>query len=225
MPERVIVRDVKIEDARIPNVPIVRSLPQVVSTPPPVVISIIPPSLPTPGFTPPSYVPPTVPIGVDEASTNISPGGVPSGGGGELNIDGVEEYSQSLNLSGIPSIPDYSAEGTKEVIEVLGREIPIPKSDTVILAGTTATASVAAALLGKSLVEALARLMKPVIKQAVARAKKALRLTLTIEETQLYFAFEQKSLRKRLKAEQKADLSRQLLHQHKPRHTESPDEK
>ena len=223
MPERVIVREIKVEDARVPNVPIVRALPPAVNTQFPAVTNVIPPSLPTPGFIPPSYTPPVIPPGAAPAPTNPSPGGGYGGGNSnELDIEGVAEYSQSLN---IPDLLGYSAEETKGVIEVLGREVPVPKSETVVLAGTTATASVAAALLGKSLVEALVKLMKPAVKQGVARIKKALGKSLTTEEAQLYFAFEQKFLRKRLKAEQRADLSRQRLHQRKPPHTEKKDGK
>ena len=84
-------------------------------------------------------------------------------------------------------------------------------------------ASVAAALLGKSIVEMLIKMMKPVVKQAYARIKKALKKDLTVEEAQLYFAFEQKALKKKLKAEQQADLKRQRLHQRRPQRKENQD--
>lgn len=209
MPERIQVGRVEVRDSRIPEVPVVRTIPPAVEPPPPVTTTLAPPTVPVPGFVPPSYVPPSLTPPAPEPT--IATPQLPAG----LDTDKVEEYAGSL---GIPNDPFgyLPEEGTEEVIEVLGRDIPIPKAEVVALAGTTAIASVTAALLGKALVEFLIKLMKPVVKQAIAKAKKAFGLTLTIEESQLYFAFEQKSLRKRLKAEQQADLSRQRLHQRKP---------
>ncbi len=100
------------------------------------------------------------------------------------------------------------------VIEVpIVGEVPIPPKEQVILAGTTATASVAAALVGKSLVEWMVKRMKPVIEQLFVRGKKLLSKDLTPYETQVYFAFEKsaslKKVNKLLKKEQKKEKKEQ----------------
>ena len=99
------------------------------------------------------------------------------------------------------------------VIEVpIVGEVPVPPKEQVILAGTTATASVAAALVGKSVVEWLVGKMKPIIERLFAQAKKALSKDLTDYELQLFFAYEhQKKLNKTLKKE----FKKQKLEQHK----------
>ena len=99
------------------------------------------------------------------------------------------------------------------VIEVpIVGEVPVPPKEQVILAGTTATASVAAALVGKSLVEWMVKKMKPVVERIFAQAKKALSKDLTDYELQLFFAYEhQKKLNKTLKKE----FKKQKIEQHK----------
>jgi hypothetical protein len=94
------------------------------------------------------------------------------------------------------------------VIEVpIVGEVPIPPKEQVILAGTTATASVAAALIGKSMVEWMVGKMKPIVQQIFVRGKKLLNRDLTPYELQVYFAFEKtaslKKVNKLLKKEQK----------------------
>ena len=94
------------------------------------------------------------------------------------------------------------------VIEVpIVGEVPVPPKEQVILAGTTATASVAAALVGKSLVEWMVNKMKPIVQQIFVRGKKLLSRDLTPYELQVYFAFEKsqslKKVNKLLKKEQK----------------------
>ena len=69
-------------------------------------------------------------------------------------------------------------------------QVPIPPKEQVILAGTTATASVAAALIGKSLVEWMVKRLQPIINQLWVRGKKLLNRDLTHYELQLYFAAE-----------------------------------
>ncbi len=103
------------------------------------------------------------------------------------------------------------------VIEVpLIGQVPIPPKEQVILAGTTATASVAAALIGKSLVEWMVKKMKPIVQQIFVRGKKLLNRDLTPYELQVYFAFEKsdslKKVNKLLKKEQKKDKQRQYRH-------------
>ena len=91
--------------------------------------------------------------------------------------------------------------------------IPVPPKEQVILAGTTATASVAAALVGKSVVEWLVAKMKPIIQQIFVRGKKLLNRDLTPYELQVFFAFEKetqmKKVSKLLAKEKKAEKLRQ----------------
>jgi hypothetical protein len=98
-------------------------------------------------------------------------------------------------------------------VPILG-PIPVPPKEQVILAGTTATASVAAALVGKSVVEWLVAKMKPIGKQIFVRGKKLLNRDLTPYELQIYFAFEKetqlKKVAKLLKKEQKAEKLKQF---------------
>jgi hypothetical protein len=97
-------------------------------------------------------------------------------------------------------------------VPIIG-EVPIPPKEQVILAGTTATASVAAALIGKSMVEWMVKKMKPIIKQLFVRGKKLLNKDLTDYELQVFFAFEKETQMKKvvklLKKEQKQEKLRQ----------------
>jgi hypothetical protein len=100
------------------------------------------------------------------------------------------------------------------VIEVpLIGQVPVPPKEQVILAGTTATASVAAALIGKSLVEWMVGKMKPIVQQIFVRGKKLLNRDLTPYELQVYFAFEKsaslKKVNKLLKKEHKMEKKEQ----------------
>jgi hypothetical protein len=92
-------------------------------------------------------------------------------------------------------------------------QVPIPPREQVILAGTTATASVAAALIGKSLVEWMVAKMRPIIHQILIRGKKLLNRDLTPYELQLYFAAELdkknlKLLKKEWKEEKKSQYKK-----------------
>jgi len=102
------------------------------------------------------------------------------------------------------------------VIEVpIVGEVPVPPKEQVILAGTTATASVAAALVGKSLVEWMVKKFKPVVERIFAQIKKALNRDITDYELQLFFAYEhQKKVNKILKKE----FKKQKLEQYKKAH-------
>lgn len=100
------------------------------------------------------------------------------------------------------------------VIEVpIVGQVPVPPKEQVILAGTTATASVAAALVGKSVVEWLVGKMKPIVQQIFVRGKKLLNRDLTPYELQVFFAFEKtaslKKVNKLLKKEQKKEKKEQ----------------
>ena len=90
-------------------------------------------------------------------------------------------------------------------------QVPIPPREQVILAGTTATASVAAALIGKSLVEWMVGKIKPIFNQLFVRGKKLLNRDLTPYELQIYFAYEQelKKVSKVLAKEKKTEKLKQ----------------
>ena len=97
-------------------------------------------------------------------------------------------------------------------VPIIG-EVPIPPKEQVILAGTTATASVAAALIGKSLVEWMVGKMKTIIQQILIRGKKLLNRDLTQYELQLYFTAELdkknlKLLKKEWKEEKKSQYKK-----------------
>ena len=98
-------------------------------------------------------------------------------------------------------------------------ELPVPPYETVVLSGTTAVATVAATLIGKDIAAALLKWMKPIVKQAMLKAKKALKGDLTPYETQELLVFEgEKKLMKQLKKEQKAEKLRQALEHQVPLH-------
>ena len=107
-------------------------------------------------------------------------------------------------------VPPQSNLGVPEIQVPFVGPVPIPPKEQVMLAGTTATASVAAAILGKSMVEWLVKRLQPIIQQVFVRAKQLMNRDLTPYETQLLFALElDKKTLKLLKKEQKADKLRQ----------------
>jgi len=97
-------------------------------------------------------------------------------------------------------------------VPILGA-VPIPTNKEVALAGTTAMAATAAALLGKSAVDFLLKFFKPIATQVWIRSKKLLSKDLTDYELQLFFAFEKekelKVVAKKLKKEFKVEKQRQ----------------
>jgi hypothetical protein len=106
--------------------------------------------------------------------------------------------------------PPQSNIGVPEIQVPFVGPVPVPPKEQVILAGTTATASVAAALIGKSVVEWMVGKMKPIIQQIFVRGKQLLNRDLTPYETQMMLAMEkEKKTLKLLKKEQKAEKLRQ----------------
>jgi len=125
-------------------------------------------------------------------------------------------YTPQVLVSQSPPIelPNNNTNLGVPVIEVpIIGQVPIPPKEQVLLAGTTATASVAAALLGKSLVEWMVTKMKPIVNQIFVRGKKLLNRDLTPYETQILFAFDKevkmKKIAKLLKKEQKQEKLKQ----------------
>jgi hypothetical protein len=123
----------------------------------------------------------------------------------------VQETQDNKNVSDQP--PTNNNLGVPVIEVPIVGEVPVPPKEQVILAGTTATASVAAALVGKSVVEWLVGKMKPIIQQIFVRGKKLLSRDLTPYELQIYFAFEKsqslKKVNKLLKKEQKKEKKEQ----------------
>jgi len=128
----------------------------------------------------------------------------------------VQNTQENRNISDQPSTNTNL--GVPEIQVPFVGPVPIPPKEQVILAGTTATASVAAALIGKSLVEWMVGKMKPIVQQIFVRGKKLLSRDLTPYELQVYFAFEKsqslKKVNKLLKKEQKKDKQRQYKEFH-----------
>ena len=121
----------------------------------------------------------------------------------------VQEKQDNRNIF---DQPPTSSLGVPEIQVPFVGPVPVPPKEQVMLAGTTATASVAAALVGKSVVEWLVKKFKPVVERLFAQAKKALSKDLTDYELQLFFAYEhQKKINKTLKKE----FKKQKLEQHK----------
>lgn len=123
----------------------------------------------------------------------------------------VQIPQDNRNIS--DDVPKTSNLGVPVIEVPIVGEVPIPPKEQVILAGTTATASVAAALVGKSLVEWMVNKMKPIVQQLFVRGKKLLSRDLTPYELQIYFAFEKsqslKKVNKLLKKEHKNEKKEQ----------------
>ena len=91
----------------------------------------------------------------------------------------------------------------------------MPRGEEIALAGTTAFAATGAALVGRSLLEYMVKVLKPIASQFWLRLKKALGRDLTDYELQLFFLFQSKDgkgkkIEKRLKREQKEERLRQF---------------
>jgi hypothetical protein len=103
-------------------------------------------------------------------------------------------------------------------VPIIG-EVPVPPKEQVMLAGTTATASVAAAIVGKSLVEWMVGKMKPIVQQIFIRGKKLLNRDLTPYELQVYFAFEKTSSMKKVNKLLKKEGKNEKKEQYKKFHS------
>lgn len=127
----------------------------------------------------------------------------------------VPQQPQDKSESTTTTQPTTDKPVTAEIqVPILGA-VPVPTNKEVALAGTTAMAATAAALLGKSAVDFLLKFFKPIANQLWIRGKKLLNKDLTDYEVQVFFAFEhQKKLNKLFKKEQK----KQKLEQYKKFH-------
>jgi len=125
----------------------------------------------------------------------------------------VQNTQDNRNISDEPTTNTNLGVPVIEV-PIIG-EVPVPPKEQVILAGTTATASVAAAIIGKSMVEWMVGKMKPIVQQIFIRGKKLLNRDLTPYELQLYFAAElDKKNLKLLKKEWKKEKVNQYKKAH-----------
>ena len=99
-------------------------------------------------------------------------------------------------------------------VPILG-DVPIPTNKEVALAGTTAVAATAAAILGKSAVEFLLKFFKPIANQMWIRGKKLLNKDLTDYELQLFFAFEKEKEMKVVAKKLKKEFKKEKVLQYK----------
>ena len=202
---------------RIPR-PVVDQLPPArVETPrfqPPVVNGLRPPVLDFPTIDIPTYEPPTfVPRPVAPTPGPIQ---APDTGGPQQEEEEGEESEEREETETI-ILPDPTAGRSVVEVPFVGT-IPLPTTSEVGLAGTTAVAATAAALIGKSMVETLVKRFKPLVKKIMLKLKERGKKRFTDYELQLYFELEgkvpeQKSAAKRLKKEF-ADSKRSQLEAH-----------
>ena len=123
----------------------------------------------------------------------------------------AQNTQDNRNISDQPSTNTQI--GSPEIqVPILGA-VPVPTNKEIALAGTTAMAATAAAILGKSAVEFLLKFFKPLANQFYIRIKKLLNKDLTDYELQMFFSFEKdvqmKKVAKLLKKEQKQEKLRQ----------------
>ena len=120
----------------------------------------------------------------------------------------ISDDTPKTNNLGVPVIE----------VPIIG-EVPVPPKEQVVLAGTTATASVAAALVGKSMVEWMVKKFKPIVQQIFIRGKKLLSRDLTDYELQLFFAFEKDMQMKKVNKLLKKEFKTEKKEQYKKFHT------
>lgn len=128
-----------------------------------------------------------------------------------------QDLNQNRNTSNQPLLNANNLGVPVIEVPIIG-EVPVPPKEQVVLAGTTATASVAAALVGKSLVEWMVKKMKPIIQQIFVRGKKLLSKDLTDYELQLFFAFEKNVKMKKVNKLLKKEHKKQKQEQYKKYH-------
>ena len=175
---------------------------------PPVTTNLRPPTVRTPELEILQYEPPIV-------RPSVNPG---LGGGFPSQQNQNEEEAEDTRSLPPPMPVPVKPEQPVITLPYIG-ELPVPPYETVVLSGTTAVATVAATLIGKDIAAALLKWMKPIVKQAMLKAKKALKGDLTPYETQELLVFEgEKKLMKQLKKEQKAEKLRQALEHQVPLH-------
>ena len=189
------------------QVPRIQQPPRVQSIPPPVTTGIPAPIIQVPSTSVPFYEPIEY-IPEDKYYEPVD--GVNTGTNEE------SDQGDDFSPSDLPPIP----QGVPVVEVPIVGEVPIPAKEQVILAGTTAIAATAAALLGKKIVDTLVKIMKPMVKIGITKAKAAiLHQRLSDFEIQQVFAWEKahpkkvpknlQKVAKSLKRDQRKELVRQ----------------
>ena len=214
----------RIDEIETPRIPVVSVIDQirtdtVVEVIVPVTTYLAPPVVDVPAVEMPTYEPPNY----DPEQIIIE----------KVNSGDKEEESESESPSRslpAPTRPEITIPGTNTVV-------PLPTQREVTLAGTTAIGATAAALMGKSLVEQLLKIFKPIAKTAMVKAKVLFKKDLTPYELQTFLEFEGtkefKKLTLKLKKEYLKEKTRQASewaasheqqHHHKSSHTVIEDE-
>ena len=227
---------------RIPRIPapIIDQLPSPRDTTlvaPPIVEGLQQPVVDIPSYEPPDWRPPIQQAPIPESPPDPEPSGPPVAPGvpmdqvRELTEDeGMEERESSPPeplsptlppLPQIPQTPRIPAARPEIDVPVLG-VVPLPYPREVTLAGTTAVAATTAALVGKSMVEQLLKIFKPIAKKVLLKLKERMGTQFTDYEIQQFFEFEgrtpdQKKLLKRLAKEQAAEKAAQFESAQRPR--------
>ena len=234
--------------ARIPRIPapLIDQLPRPqtnIFVQPPVVEGLQQPVIEVPSYEPPTYTPPPPPAAQDppaSAPPVVPP--VPTETIRETLEEETREMQEEATPPGsprpevpLPPPPPGTVAPRPEIDVPYVGVVPLPYQREVALAGTTAVAATAAALVGKSMVELLVRVMKPIVRRIMLRVKEKRNSQFTDYELQLFFGFEkrtpeQKRLMKRLKREFEEEKAEQLeewalrQHQSKQRRMVTMDE-
>ena len=185
---------------------------------PPVVDFIRPPVVDVPGYEPPTYEPPDVP----EEAPSAGVGGVQQEPEKEEDPAPARPELGVPQLPATPTTPQIPAERPEMEVPFIGT-VPLPYPREVTLAGTTAVAATGAALAGKSLVEFLVKVFKPIVRRVMLRIKEKRGLQFSDFELQDYFQFEGttpelKALKKALKREFEEERLHQIEHEVQRQH-------
>ena len=228
MPERIpAIRPVprqEVPQLEVPRIPrnVIERLPPPVTrqTAPPVTTQLSPPVVDVPQADVPAYEPPDFTpeeMVIEERAPD--PGTEKPESPEESPAEHPRETPDLPAPPPTPEPPPRKEEPAVIEVPFIEYELPVPRAEQVALAGTTAAASVAATLLGKALVDQLVKVLKPLLKQLLLRARQALARDLTPYETQQILAFDQeKALMKRLRKEQKAERLKQAADFARPQH-------
>ena len=221
--------------ARVPRIPapVIDQLPrprQTTIVQPPVTDTIKPPVVDVPSFVAPTYTPPTLTPETPEAADPVPRVSPTFPTEQETQEEPTRESSDLPADLNVPTTPGAPAPRPEITVPVVG-VVPLPYKREVALAGTTAVAATAAALIGKSMVEQLLKLMKPIVRKIMLKIKERSGKQFTDYELQQFFEFEGRvpelrALNRAMKREQKREKQKQLAkeiqrRQNKSRHTEN----
>ena len=191
--------------------------PELVIPTPPIVDGLIPPTVNTPSYQPPTYEPPQFtpgPVVPPFKPPVTAPPVTPQSEEETRELDDPNEGVEGAEIvsEGAPQI----RLGTRPEIEVpFVGQIPLPTTREAGLAGTSAVVATGMALLGKSVVNQLIKILKPIVKKVILKIKEKRGKAFTDYELQEYFEFEgklpeEKQVAKRLELDKKAEKKKQL---------------